>query len=95
MHPQTRIDYSYFSRWPLPPGPGAIERDPLGPRSQKIAATKWQGTRMISEAQAHLKLGGLRVGPAGEPFVVGHEPTESEVNTQYVTEHSLDHAVCH
>ena len=83
----------------LSPGPGAIERDPLGPRSQKIAATKWQGTRMISEAQAHLKLGGLRVGPAGEPFkfVVGHdsEPTESEVNTQYVTEHSLDHAVCH
>ena len=50
---------------------------------------------MISEAQAHLKLGGLRVGPAGEPFVVGHEPTESEVNTQYVTEHSLDHAVFH
>ena len=45
---------------------------------------------MISEAQAHLKLGGLRVGPAGEPFVVDHEPTESEVNTQYVTEHSLD-----
>ena len=45
---------------------------------------------MLSEAEAHLKLGGLRVGPAGEPFVVGHEPTESEVNTQYVTEHSLD-----